>query len=332
MTERLIALLIPVQGEPLMICPHFEEGSLTDAMTISADIAGWQEHEDPYALAVTILADWQAEAVALAPDLPFGMADRLARAGDDIAWLNGTGLIDACRMIKSPAEIALLQYAKNITLAAHALIPQILEPGMTTAQVRGFADEAHKKLGAAGGTSFSIALFGEASSFPHGVSHEQRLRAGQMVLIDMGCRIGGYHADITRSYVFGPPSDDQRRHWDLAKQAQLAAFDAAHPGAPCQALDAAARAVYEAAGFAPDYALPGLPHRTGHGVGLSIHEAPYLVRGDETPLEPGMCLSNEPMLVIPGQYGIRLEDHFYMTDDGPVWFTQPSPSIDRPFG
>jgi Xaa-Pro dipeptidase len=175
-------------------------------------------------------------------------------------------------------------------------------------------------------------LFGEATSYPHGVPGEQRLKEGDVVLIDTGCTVGGYNSDITRTYVYGEATSYQREIWSLEHDAQQAAFEAARPGAPCEAVDTAARRVLERAGLGPGYTLPGLPHRTGHGIGLSVHEAPYLVRGDKTPLSPGMCFSNEPMIVIPGQFGVRLEDHFYMTETGPVWFTQPSPSIDAPFG
>ncbi|MCY1549545.1 Xaa-Pro dipeptidase [compost metagenome] len=175
-------------------------------------------------------------------------------------------------------------------------------------------------------------LFGEASAFPHGVKHAQVLKEGDMVLIDTGCQLHGYQSDITRSYVFGTPSERQRALWNAEKAAQQAAFDAACLGASCGSVDAAARRSLEAAGLGPDYQLPGLPHRTGHGIGLDIHEGPYLVRGDETPLAEGMCFSNEPMICVPGEFGIRLEDHFYMTANGPRWFTRPSHSIDDPFG
>jgi len=173
--------------------------------------------------------------------------------------------------------------------------------------------------------------FGHGTAFPHGVPGDPELREGDMVLIDTGTTVQGYQSDITRSYVFGKPSDEQRRVWDLEKAAQAAAFAAAQPGRSCESVDQAARDVLEAGGLGPDYTLPGLPHRTGHGIGLSIHEPAYLVRGDRTPLAAGMCFSNEPMIVIPDRFGVRLEDHFYMTDNGPKWFTEPQVAIDAPF-
>ena len=186
-------------------------------------------------------------------------------------------------------------------------------------------------IGADDGSSFCAVQFGHASAFPHGLPGEQRLAEGDIVLIDTGCRVQGYNSDITRTYVFGAPNAEQRRVWEVEKRAQAAAFAAVKPGVTCEEIDAVARKVLEAAGFGPDYALPGLPHRTGHGIGLAIHEAPYLVRGDKTRLQPGMCFSNEPMIVLPEVFGVRLEDHFYVTEDGAAWFTEPQTSIDQPF-
>ena len=153
-----------------------------------------------------------------------------------------------------------------------------------------------------------------------------------MVLVDIGCFVQGYRSDITRTYVFGDPTPRQREIWDLEKRAQQAAFDAAVLGAPCENVDAAARAVIVAAGFGPGYAVPGLPHRTGHGIGMDVHEEAFMVKGNKTPLQVGMCFSDEPMICIYGEFGVRLEDIIYMTEAGPRWFTQPCHSVDDPFG
>jgi Xaa-Pro dipeptidase len=182
------------------------------------------------------------------------------------------------------------------------------------------------------GSYFCIVLFGPATAFPHGVKDPQVLKTGDMVLIDTGCQVEGYISDITRTYVFGEPTPRQREVWNAEKAAQAAALAAAMPGVPCREVDIAARKSLAASGFGPQYQLPGLPHRTGHGIGLDIHEWPYLVGSDSTPLAEGMCFSNEPMICVPGEFGIRLEDHFYMTADGPRWFTEPSHSVDDPFG
>jgi len=190
-----------------------------------------------------------------------------------------------------------------------------------------FINDAHKKVGASG-NYFCIVLFGKATSFPHGVKDPQVLKKNDLVLIDTGCKVHGYLSDITRTYCFGEPTDKQRALWESEKRAQLAAFNAAKVGVPCGDVDKAARDSLAKDGLGPDYNLPGLPHRTGHGIGMDIHEWPYLVKDNPHPLAPGMCFSNEPMIVVPNEFGIRLEDHFYMTEDGPVWFTEPSESID----
>jgi Xaa-Pro dipeptidase len=234
-------------------------------------------------------------------------------------------------MHKSPAELALLQQAKDMTLRVHKHVARILRPGISTGEVTDFIHRAHLAVGAPAGSYFCIVLFGPDTAYPHGVARPKRLEEGDMVLIDTGCQLQGYNSDITRTYVFGEPTDRQRAIWNVELEAQLAAFEAAQPGAPCAAVDLAARAVLEARGFGPGYTLPGLPHRTGHGIGLDIHEWPYLVSSNQTPLAPGMCFSNEPMLCVPGEFGVRHEDHFYITADGPRWFTRPAHSIDNPF-
>ncbi|WP_294255532.1 Xaa-Pro peptidase family protein [uncultured Sphingomonas sp.] len=325
-TERLVAMLLPLHGEPIMLCPRFELGSLTADMAYEADMRLWEEDEDPFALLADALGG--VTTLAIDPALPFQMAERLRRAAPNVTLVDGAPAIDGCRMRKSPAEIALMQQAKNMTLAVHHAAARILTPGITTGAVKRFIDQAHRALGAAGST-FCIVQFGHATAFPHGLPGEQALEEGQLVLIDTGCTVEGYHSDITRTYAFGRVSNDEQAIWSLEKEAQAAAFAAAQPGVPCEQVDAAARVVLEKAGLGPDYRLPGLPHRTGHGIGLSIHEPAYLVRGDKTPLDTGMCFSNEPMIVVPDRFGVRLEDHFYMSESGPRWFTEPQKAIDR---
>ena len=330
-TERLVAMILPRQGGPTLICPRFELGSLRAGMGIEAEIALWEEHESPYALAARVLMGLKAKALAVDPALAFFAYDGLCLAAPDVAMVNAAPVVDGCRMLKSPAELALMSQAKAMTLEVQRRAARILAEGITTTAVRRFIDQAHRALGADDGSSFCAVQFGVASAYPHGLPGEQRLTKGDIVLIDTGCRVQGYNSDITRTYVFGTPTADQRRVWDVEKEAQAAAFAAVKPGVACEEIDAVARRVLEAAGFGPDYDLPGLPHRTGHGIGLSIHEAPYLVRGDRTPLAPGMCFSNEPMIVIPDAFGVRLEDHFHVTETGAAWFTEPQPSLDEPF-
>lgn len=329
-TERMVAMLLPKRGEPVMICPRFEEGSLRASLGIEAPMRLWEEHENPAVQAAQVLAEWGAASLAIDPALAFAMFDALRLAAPDVAMVNAAPVVDGCRSIKSAAELALMSQAKAMTLEVHRRAARILAPGITTGEVRRFIDQAHRALGADDGSSFCAVQFGEASAYPHGLPGEQKLQDGDLVLIDTGCRVQGYNSDITRTYVFGQATQDQLRVWTVEKKAQAAAFAAVKPGVPCQEIDAVARRVLAEEGFSADYDLPGLPHRTGHGIGLSIHEAPYLVRGDKTPLQPGMCFSNEPMIVIPGEFGVRLEDHFHVTEDGAAWFTPPQPAIDRP--
>lgn len=333
-SERMVGALIPSRGPLQYIAPVFERGTLEDHMGVKAEVRCWQEHESPYALLSNMLTDLGIAAGTIAIDgsSAFSLFDGIRRACGSLNYIDAGIVTQGCRMTKSEREIELLQLAKNMTLEVHKAAAKTLEAGITTSEVTSFINEAHKRTGALEGSSFCIVLFGEATAYPHGVKHPQTLKEGDTVLIDTGCRLHGYHSDITRSYVFGKPSPRQRQVWDIEKEAQAAAFEAAQPGRPCSSVDAAARTVLERHGFGPGYQLPGLPHRTGHGIGLDIHEGPYLVKSDHTPLQPGMCFSNEPMVCIPGEFGIRHEDHFYMTDTGPRWFTTPARSIDDPFG
>lgn len=331
-TERLVAMILPKSGAPVMICPRFEEGSLNASLALPAPLRLWEEHESPYALAAATLAALGARSLAIDPALAFFMYDGLRAAAPEVAMVSAAPVVDGCRMIKSPAELAVMAQAKAMTLEVHRRAARILREGIPTGEVKRFIDAAHQALGADDGSSFCAVQFGEASAYPHGLPGEQALKDGDLVLIDTGCRVQGYNSDITRTYVFGTPSQEVRRVWEVEKKAQAAAFAAVKPGVPCEEIDAVARRVLAAEGFSPDYDLPGLPHRTGHGIGLSIHEAPYLVRGDRTPLAPGMCFSNEPMIVIPGAFGVRLEDHFHVTEDGAAWFTPPQASLEKPFG
>lgn len=330
-TERLVALLITRDGDPVMICPVFEEGSLDAVLRIPVSKRLWEEHEDPHALVAQVLAERGASTLALDPGAAFVIHTGLSRHLDRANITDATAIIDGCRLCKSAAELALMQQACDMTLFVHRLAAGIAHEGIGTDELIRFIDEAHRALGADKGSTFCIAQFGHATAFPHGIPGVQHLRKGELVLIDTGCTVQGYHSDITRTWIFGEADDDQRRIWELEKAAQQAAFDAVRPGVACEDVDAAARRVLEAAGLGPDYRLPGLPHRTGHGCGLAIHEAPYVVRGNRTALKPGMCASNEPMIVVPGRFGVRLEDHFYVTEDGAQWFTPPSVAIDVPF-
>ena len=332
-SERMVGAILPAQGELAYIAPAFEEGTIRNFMVVPGDVHCWDEHEDPAARLRQALDTLGVSGGTLGIDdsTPLFLVDKIRAATDGYHLQSAASLTSTCRMHKSDAELALIQCAMDMTMAVHVATASILHEGITTAEVEEFIQLAHRKVGASG-SYFCIVLFGEATSYPHGVNYVQTLERGDTVLIDTGCKVHNYISDITRTYVWGAPSERQRFVWNAEKAAQAAAFEAACLGIPCEEVDKAARRSLETNGFGPGYKLPGLPHRTGHGIGLDIHEGPYLVGGETTPLAPGMCFSNEPMICVPGEFGVRLEDHFYMTPAGPKWFTQPATSIDQPFG
>jgi Xaa-Pro dipeptidase len=333
-SERLHGAIVSAGGELIYICPTFEEQKTRTGMVVEGDFALWEEHEDPTGVVANSAlkcSDNPGCTLAIDHQTPFFTASRLQSATSALSIVNGEDLIAQCRRIKSANELRLLSQAKAITLQIHRLAGRILCVGIDTREVQAFLDSAHIACGMDGRSTFKIVLFGEPTAYPHGVPYPQTLAANDMVLIDTGATLHGYNSDITRSYVFGEPNARQREIWELEQAAQLAAFAAAQIGAPCSAPDLAAREVITAAGLGPDYKVPGLPHRTGHGVGLDVHEHPYIVRGNDLPLAPGMCFSIEPMICSYGEFGVRLEDHAYIAADGPRWFTEPSQSIENPF-
>lgn len=327
-SERFTGAIVHASGGLTYVCPGFERDKVAGIVGVPGDIRTWEEDESPYALISGALPKGK---LALDDQIPLFTYLGLARALSPERLGDGGPLINRIRRLKEPAEIALMQYAKAITLEVHRRAWASMVRGRRVSEIRRFIDEQHRAFGSDSGNTFCLVSFAEDTTLPHGGEADRALEEGDVVLIDTGCAIEGYNSDITRTYVFGEPTRKMREIWALEKEAQAAAFAAARPGAPCESADMAARAVLVRAGLGPDYRLPGLPHRTGHGIGLEVHEAPNLVRGDKTPLQAGMCFSNEPMIVIPGEFGVRLEDHFYMTDTGPRWFTEPSPSLDQPF-
>ena len=333
-SERMLAAIVPADGPIRYVAPGFEVDTLKDHWVIESSIDEWEEHESPYPHVNEFLASLGAShgRVLLDEATPYFTVDGLQHACPDVEFQSAQPVTQALRSRKSPTELSILQRAHEMTLEVHKATASILRPGISTKEVTQFIDEAHRQVGAVDGSSFCIVLFGVATSFPHGVKEPQILQDNDWVLVDTGCLLHGYNSDITRCYSFGTPTDDQRIAWDHEKAAQLAGFEAAKLGIPCEQCDIAARSVLEAFGYGPGYQVPGLPHRTGHGCGLDIHEAPNLVRGESTPMDEGMVFSCEPMLVLPNRYGVRLEDHFYMSQSGPVWFTEPANSVDDPFG
>ncbi len=327
-SERLLGALV-TPTTLTYIVPGFERSRVESLPHLTGDIATWEEDESPAALVASLLG--ANGRLALDDALPlFTYYALLASLGAE-RLADGARLIRDIRIRKSAAEIAIIQYAMNLTLEVQKRAHAIMTPGIRASEVVRYIDDQHRALGASGGSTFCIVSFGAATALPHGAEGDQVLEEGQAILVDTGARIDGYNSDLTRCYVLGEPDAEFARIWSIEREAQQAVFDAARIGAPCHSLDDAARAVLARHGLGPDYKLPGLPHRAGHGVGLEGHEEPYLVRGNTTLLEPGMCFSNEPMIVVPDRLGIRLEDHIYMTDEGQRWFTQPAKGPTEPF-
>ena len=329
-SERMIALIIPAKGDVAWICPKFEEDRMREVIHFGKEIRTWEEDESPYKLAAGLFKDLGVRTgrIGIEERVRFFLFDGIRKETNSIEYLSADAVTAGCRMFKSPAEIALLQRANDITIAAYKATVSTLKEGMTPADFETNVAAAFRALGVKGGAG---ANFGKASALPHGSLEEQHLRDGDIVLMDGGCKVEGYQSDISRTVVFGKPTGRQREIWNLARKAQDAALAAAKVGVPCEDVDAAARNVITNAGFGPDYRLPGLPHRTGHGIGLDYHEWTNLVRGNRTPIQPGMCFSNEPMVAIPGEFGVRHEDCMYITEEGAKLFTKQSPSIDKPF-
>jgi Xaa-Pro dipeptidase len=332
-SERLTAAVIPVHGDPIIVTPFFERPSVAESLSIPAEIRTWNEDEEPLKLVADFLRE---RGVARRPigfeetDRYF-ILDRLKQQLPAVRVVSGNPVVRGSRMIKTAAELSLMQAANDIMLASLRYAGERIREGMTPADIDTMIAAAEKQLG--GNYDGGLVLIGESSAYPHGSHKSQTVKRGEIVLMDCTCSVHGYQADITRTFVFGAdPSPEQRKLWDQVHQGQQIAIEAAKVGLPAGSVDDAVRRVYESWGFGPGYRLPGLSHRTGHGIGMEVHEPIYLVHGETTPLAPGMCFSDEPGLYIPGKFGVRLEDCWHMTETGPKFFTQPPPSIDRPFG
>jgi Xaa-Pro dipeptidase len=329
-SERPFLLVIPAKGELAYVAPGFEEARAREVTRFTDDVRVWQEEEDWGAIVAGILRDcgMATGTIGVEEQVRFFIAEGLRAAAPASRFVLATPVTAGCRMIKSAAEIALMQRANDITIAAYRAVFASLAAGMSQFDVGRIASAAFEALGVSG---YAFGLFGQYSAFPHGTITPQHLKDGDVVLVDGGCTVEGYQSDITRTTVFGRASKRQADVWNLEKAAQAAAFEAAQVGASCESVDAAARAVITRAGFGPGYRVPGLPHRTGHGIGMDGHEWTNFVRGNTTKIAPGMCFSDEPMIAVYGEFGVRLEDCLYITESGPRFFTTPSPAVDRPF-
>ncbi len=330
-SERMQAAIIPQKGEVVYICPMFEEGRLRERIIMGNEVRGWEEHESPYTLVVSILKNMgiSTGTLGVGEQTRFFLVDGIRKEAPHLKIVSADPVTAECRIIKSPTEIALLQHATDITMKAYKACTKEIKLGMRGAEIGALSSMALSKLGVKGHLG---AMIGVVSSSPHGSIIEPVLEQGMIVLMDGGCDVHNYTSDVSRTFVFGKHTDQQKQVWDLEKRAQAAGFAAAQIGASMENIDIAARKVITDAGYGPGYKTPGLPHRTGHGIGMDMHEWGNAVLGNKRPLKAGMCFSIEPTVAIPGKFGVRLEDCVHMTKNGPKWFSNPSVAIDDPFG
>ena len=332
-SERTFGVVIPAKGPIAYVCPKFEEDRAMELLNpvFGDEVRCWEEHESPYALIFNIIKDrgTKYKKIGMEERVRFFIADGVKKLATGFEIVDATAVTAGCRMYKTKSELALMQYSSDVTIKAYQAAFATIRPDMSQSEFSGNISAAFRKLGYSGGASVQV---GKYSALPHGSITPQVIREGDIVMVDGGTSVEGYASDITRTIVVGKPSQRQIDVWNIELEAQNAAFAAIKIGAPCEVVDAAARAVIEKAGFKTNYKLPGLPHRTGHGIGLEGHEWTNFVKGNKTPLAVGMCFSNEPTISIPGEFGIRLEDCLYIAEDGPHYFSKQSISIEQPFG
>ena len=331
-SERTMVAVIPANGEIKYVCPAFEEPRFRELIIIGKKVYIWQEDESPYRQIAQAFSDSGINSgkIGIEEELRFFIFDGIRKEAPGLEYISADPVTIPCRMIKSAAELALMQKASDITVAAMKIAISQLKEGVSPSDISAIINNVHTQMGAT--PDFALILFGASSALPHGSIKPQQLKKGDIVLMDCGCKVNGYSSDISRTIVFGAePTKRQLDIWNLEQKAQAAGFAAARIGNKCEMVDAAARKVITDAGFGPGYQLPGLPHRTGHGIGMDGHEWGNMVRGNQQLLEAGMCFSIEPTISIPGEFGVRMEDCVYMTAEGPKWFSQPAVSINQPF-
>jgi Xaa-Pro dipeptidase len=333
-SERMVCFVLPAKGNGFFVCPAFEEGRLHERLESVPEGAGiriysWQEDQSPYALVQKGLADLgvQSGLLGIEERTPFIFAHEIAGACPHLKLIDATPVIAGCRMIKSPAELALMRLACAITLQVYEAVWKSSHPGMTTLGFSDLCAQAYARVGFAGEASCQTGIY---SALPHGSLTPQIIAENQIVLIDDGCIVEGYQSDLSRTFVYGKPTERMLQRFDIVHRAQAAALAAARPGVACEAVDAAARKVVSDAGFGPDYRY--FTHRVGHGIGMDMHEWTYLVRGNTTKLQSNMTFSDEPGIYVPGEFGVRLEDDMVITPDGAELLTPQSSSLEHPFG
>jgi Xaa-Pro dipeptidase len=337
--ERLWALVIPARAKPFVVCPAFEEARAHELLSAGPFGAGtevrtWQEDESPFALTVSGLRDRgiATGTVGLDEEMKWVFADSLAQAGPQLKMVVATPVTAGCRMIKTPHEVDCVRTAGAATLAVYKAVYESLKEGMTTVDVHGLVAAAYGKTGLPGEASLNIGTF---TANPHGSRQVQTIREGTILMVDDGCEVQGYTSDITRTFVLGQPTEKMKQVFDIVHRAQQAALKAARPGVELASVDAAARQVIVDAGYGPGFKY--FSHRVGHGIGMDMHEWPYLVKNDmygwdrAPKMQAQMIFSDEPGIYIPGEFGVRLEDDMHVTDDGAELLTPASPSLEQPF-
>ncbi len=331
-SERLTALVIPREGEIAIVTPFFEEPSVRETLAVGNDVRVWQEHESPFAQVKQVLSDRKIKhgKIGFESTVRYFVLEGVMKALGNFQHTSAEPVVLGCRIIKSAHELQLMHKANEITLRAYEHVWKQLEKGMDQQNVKAMMSDAQQQLGGTG--VWNMALFNEASAYPHGTRQTQTIREGSVVLMDCGCNVHGYQSDISRTFVYGEPTAKQKEVWNLVREGQQLAFDNAKVGTPAGKIDDTVRKMYVSEGYGPDYKLPGLSHRLGHGIGMEGHEKINFVRNETTPLAKGMCFSNEPGIYLPGQFGVRLEDCIYMGTEKAHWFTQPPESLDNPVG
>jgi Xaa-Pro dipeptidase len=331
LSERLLGVVIPRTGDPILVVPGFEEGRMREKLHVPMEVIAWQEDQSPTKLAAEALTarGIRTGRLGIEETTGFTFFDHLREAAPGFEFVSADPLTIACRAHKSPHELELMRLACDATFDVFRAVFASIKEGMSQEDIGHLVEAGFSKMGLRGG---ALVLLGASAALPHGTLQAQKLREGDVILIDGGCTVEGYESDVTRTSVLGKPPDKVAKAFEIVRKSQDAALDAARPGRLSGTVDDAARAVVTAAGYGPDYKF--FTHRLGHGIGLDGHEHPYLVRGSRTVLETSMTFSNEPGIYVRGEFGLRCEDDMVITADGPAQLLTQNfaVSLEKPFG
>ena len=306
--ERFMALYIPVGGSPCFIAPSLHREQLQSNPAGIVDIRTWNDTTGWRPITEALLAIGPG-ALIVEDMLPSMHLLELQQMAKEISFRSAGKLMSQLREVKSDDELGMLTRSAETADRVYQESLLQLSVGITELQLKGFVEEAFRRNGAV--PAFAIIAFGSNSALPHHASGSKKLEHGDIVLMDIGCSLNHYGSDITRTVAFGRPDPVVQAIYDTTWRAQMAARSAVHPGAAAEDIDRAARSVISIEGFGDQFI-----HRTGHGIGLSVHEPPYIVEGNQRPLREGMCFSVEPGIYIPGRYGVRIENIVTVTAQG----------------